>query len=207
MTMTRTSRTRSADSRRASILDATQRLISDRGAAELTVEDITSAAGIAKGTFYLYFKTKHDVLAALRDRLTAEILADHEARLEELPATDHAGRLTNWLEQAVQGRVGRANLHDALFHEGPGSHGDGQDADSHIAMLALLIAEGAEAGDFDVDDPDLLAALLYHAMHGAAHRVIHRPEDEVDTLVHAVQELALRAVLPSETSSGAVSSG
>lgn len=47
-----------------------ERLI-DKGLAGATVSDITAAAGVAKGTFYRYFRTKDDVISALQERLPA----------------------------------------------------------------------------------------------------------------------------------------
>ena len=40
-------------------------LFTDKGFAKTTISDIVSRAGLAKGTFYLYFKDKYD----LRDKL------------------------------------------------------------------------------------------------------------------------------------------
>ena len=40
-------------------------LFRDKGFAKTTISDIVSDAGLAKGTFYLYFKDKYD----LRDKL------------------------------------------------------------------------------------------------------------------------------------------
>ena len=40
-------------------------LFTDKGFAKTTIADIVERAGLAKGTFYLYFKDKYD----LRDKL------------------------------------------------------------------------------------------------------------------------------------------
>ncbi len=55
------------EARRAAILDAAARLFDERG--ELSnVADIAQAAGLAKGTVYLYFPTKEAVYLALHQR-------------------------------------------------------------------------------------------------------------------------------------------
>ena len=51
--------------KREAILDAAFLLFTTKGLTKTSVADITSAAGVAKGTFYLYFKDKYD----LRDKL------------------------------------------------------------------------------------------------------------------------------------------
>ena len=51
--------------KREAILDAAFLLFTTKGLTKTSVADITAAAGVAKGTFYLYFKDKYD----LRDKL------------------------------------------------------------------------------------------------------------------------------------------
>lgn len=50
---------------RLKILDAAAREIGRRGFAEASVASITSEAGVAQGTFYVYFRSKEDVLREL----------------------------------------------------------------------------------------------------------------------------------------------
>lgn len=51
-----------ANQTRQKIVDAATALMSSRPIAEVKVEDITELAGVAKGTFYVHFKSKEDVL-------------------------------------------------------------------------------------------------------------------------------------------------
>lgn len=67
---------------RAQILRAARELFSERGLYLSRVEDLTSRAGIAKGTLYLYFRSKEEVIVAVVTE-GYEALARHlEARLE-----------------------------------------------------------------------------------------------------------------------------
>lgn len=56
------SRKEKASQTRQIILDAALSLMSSRPIAEVKVEDITEKAGVAKGTFYVHFKSKEAVL-------------------------------------------------------------------------------------------------------------------------------------------------
>jgi AcrR family transcriptional regulator len=49
------------DARRQSLVDAARDLFAQKGYHATTVDDITRAAGVAKGTFYLYFTEKREV--------------------------------------------------------------------------------------------------------------------------------------------------
>ncbi|HYG59176.1 MAG TPA: TetR/AcrR family transcriptional regulator [Symbiobacteriaceae bacterium] len=49
---------------RAALIQTGLRLFAEKGFAATTVDEITTAAGVAKGTFYNYFKTKEDLALA-----------------------------------------------------------------------------------------------------------------------------------------------
>ena len=51
-----------------SLLTTAYKLFTEKGIANTSIADISEKAGVAKGTFYLYFKDKYD----LRDRLIAK---------------------------------------------------------------------------------------------------------------------------------------
>jgi TetR/AcrR family transcriptional regulator, ethionamide resistance regulator len=53
------------DLRRQAILEAVEALLRDRSIAELSVEDVAEAAGIARSGFYFYFESKYAALGAL----------------------------------------------------------------------------------------------------------------------------------------------
>lgn len=57
--------TKKAERTRAKLLESSKRLIGERGFDKVSVEDITRDSGVAKGTFYHYFKCKEDVVAEL----------------------------------------------------------------------------------------------------------------------------------------------
>ena len=65
--------------KRRALLEAAYDLFLERGAAKTSVEDITSRAKVAKGTFYLYFKDKYD----LRDKLIVHKSNEIFQRAEE----------------------------------------------------------------------------------------------------------------------------
>lgn len=54
-------------SKRNALLKTAFDLFAEKGFAKTTISDIVEKAGLAKGTFYLYFKDKYD----LRDKLIA----------------------------------------------------------------------------------------------------------------------------------------
>jgi len=63
-----------AKDRRAELLAAAAGVFVDKGFHDSKVSDIVAAAGVAQGTFYLYFKTKADVLLQLVDDCCQDII-------------------------------------------------------------------------------------------------------------------------------------
>ena len=73
-----------SEEKKNALLQTAFDLFRDKGFAKTTISDIVSDAGLAKGTFYLYFKDKYD----LRDKLIAhkagQLFADaHHALLDQ----------------------------------------------------------------------------------------------------------------------------
>jgi len=68
-------------STRAAILTAAEGLFDRRGFAATTVDEITAAADVAKGTFYQHFETKDEILRALIRRYQSTSLAEVERQL------------------------------------------------------------------------------------------------------------------------------
>ena len=60
-----TKRQENALKTRQKLLDTAESLLKTNGLNALCVEDITKKAGVAKGTFYIYFKHKEDIVAEL----------------------------------------------------------------------------------------------------------------------------------------------
>lgn len=56
------------------ILGAAARTFAHVPYEDVTVEDLLRASGISRGTFYKYFRSKEDVLVALYERMTTELV-------------------------------------------------------------------------------------------------------------------------------------
>ena len=61
-----------ADKRQA-ILDAAQHVFAESGFHTSTMDAVADAAGVAKGTIYLYYKSKNELLTELMDDRTARL--------------------------------------------------------------------------------------------------------------------------------------
>ena len=57
------------EERRAQILDVAVQVFADKGYHGTSITDLVEAAGVARGTFYLYFDGKHVIFLELLDDL------------------------------------------------------------------------------------------------------------------------------------------
>lgn len=76
-------RTKPPETRRAELIASAEKVFAKKGVADATVSDIVKAAGVAQGTFYLYFKTKADILSALVEQMVDMFVAEVEASISE----------------------------------------------------------------------------------------------------------------------------
>ena len=78
---------RKKDSRPSEILEAALVLFVDKGYRATKMEDIAQAAGVTKGTPYLYFQNKEEIFkAVVRETIVARFLALRQ-QLENLPGS------------------------------------------------------------------------------------------------------------------------
>lgn len=170
-------RTKPAEIRREELMDAAQALFLEKGFAATSVDEIVKRADVAKGTFYLQFKTKEDVLVALRERFVATFCEHLAKAMDGPPAQAWNDRLDAWIETVIHGYLDHVALHDLVFHEHVSAHLRIGHDDPVIAPLAALLAAGARHGVWTVKDANLSALMLFHAVHGAVDSVIvnHKP--------------------------------
>jgi TetR/AcrR family transcriptional regulator, transcriptional repressor for nem operon len=185
-------RTKPAEQRRADLLEAGQELFLTQGAAATSLEDITNRAGVSKGLFYLYFRSKDDLLLALQDQFSAELAERIRA------ATDHVADWPAKLDACVKaifdGYQERHDLHEVLFHHGghvPASHRAAHALTVHA--IRDILAEGTTAGAFTISDPEATAVLCWASTHGFDPGFLSLPAPDDARLIRAAQQLFRRA--------------
>jgi AcrR family transcriptional regulator len=157
--------------RREQILDAAAQVFLDRGLGEATMADVAEAARVGKGTVYLYFDSKAALLTALRARYTSQWLAQ-SGRLDSPPGRGgHARQLRSFLGEMYDFSAANQRLHHLLFHAAEVS--EDEPLEQARAALVRFVTRGAEAGEFDVDDPLETASFLLDGLHGLLLRSLH----------------------------------
>ena len=158
--------------REAEIISATRRLFDERGVRDAQIEDIAKAVGINRAIIYRHFTGKEELFSLT----LVQYLDELRVALEDAAATtsdprERLGRLTlafvdYGLEhpafvdcaQAIMRRPG-GDLLEAVSENA--MYRLGQAISGCLSVLTETIEAGVQSGEFHVDDPQLLANMLY----------------------------------------------
>jgi AcrR family transcriptional regulator len=165
--VSRRPRTKPPEVRRQELLDAAERLFVDQGVAATSVDEIVAAAEVAKGTFYLHFQSKEQLLFALQRRFVDGFCGRLQAGMNRRRPEDWSGRLRAWVEAGVSGYLDSVEVHDVVFHQFRPDHRRPMHANPVVDQLAEFLDQGTRAGAWSAQNPRLNAIMLFHALHGA----------------------------------------
>lgn len=155
---------------RDSILDATDRLLARFGYRKMTVEDIAVESRIGKGTVYLHFSSKEEVVLSHIDRIV-ERLKD---QLREIAASDAtaAERLRLMLLTRVLFRFDSVQHYTQSLNDLLAALRSGllarraQYFEAEAQIFAEVLTAGRKAGEFSFDDEHATARALLEATNG-----------------------------------------
>lgn len=181
--------TRSPDARRGQLLEAAMALFANRGQ-DVTVAEITEAAGVAKGTFYVYFASKTDLIAALREVM----IADYHARMAKAIAdSSPIGFSSDFSRDVVGVSIDflSSELHSILF---PSAADQAHGQQEVVHGFEELLIDANSKGITNVPDPHWFAVLLVGAANFAVRYSLEAQTFDRDALVAAIVELQRRAL-------------
>jgi AcrR family transcriptional regulator len=173
-------RQRRSTETRERLFRAALRLFAEQGFAETTVEDITNAADVGKGTFFNYFPSKEHILIAFSDMQLSKLQATVDqmrARPEPMRSFFRAMTLRMTEEPSKAPDVVRALLQANLSSSSVRTVMRERSARAE-ELLTQLVQIGQERGEFRRDVPALELAqvfrqtifgtLLMWSLHGDA---------------------------------------
>jgi AcrR family transcriptional regulator len=188
-------RTKPSEERCDDLMNSAERLFLEKGLDQTTVEEITQGADVAKGTFYLHFSSKVDVLEALRARFVQGVLDRIVVNVARQKEQEWRGKLAAWSKACAVGYLDAARLHHLVFVTAPPATKAGLSRNSLVDHLTELLEAGNDNGAWLIDDPRFTAVFLFNALHG----IVNQPGIGADRrsrnrLLHSLEDHFLRSL-------------
>lgn len=195
------------EQRHREILDAAKALFSQRGFHETTVEDVATAAGVAKGTIYLYFDSKEHLLLALKRRFMdglveqlTEVIADAVERLAAGEGIDYRDVIDAIFEELIAYHCNNRDAVEIVVRQSPGPDLVEQALELEKDFLHLVTTafrEAREVGLIETNDPEMMARLVNAAIRdNLATCLCYQDPADLNRLVASAKELLYKALAP-----------
>ena len=182
--------------RKGELLEAARAVFARKGISNATVDDITARAGVSKGTFYLYFKSKDQIVGSLWEQYVEGFLEITETALAD-DGKQRVWHAVLWkiFEQLVGHALQHAELHRVIYRSA-----DAQALEfcrrinqKVIARITEAVRDGVDSGQIKLSQPELMARLLYHGTDGVLHDAIMSVTGLNETeVLRAVRELYIK---------------
>ena len=161
------------DFRTREILEAARSVIAELGVREASMERIAQAAGISKGTIYLYFENKEGLLARAVEHGFGELMQRLRRAVEV--ETHAADQLVALVRASLEHAGDARGFFRALIE--PGSLGPEsvsllasrftQQSEDYIEFVSGLIERGMASGEFRAVSPRRVASLISGSLRAA----------------------------------------
>lgn len=197
----------SKEDRRAQILGVARKEFARRGYHSTTIEDIVAAAGIARGTFYLYFADKRGVFEELVDRFSARL----GMAILRVDPNDPGRSVVDQIKENTR-RVLSACLEDQMMAKIFMADTMGVDEafdrkllgfyDEVTKLFVESLTEGQALGLVRDGDPRLFATFTMGGIREVLFQIVKRDVDyDLDELVEGMFALFARGFIIAEAAS------
>ena len=185
-----------ANVRRREIVETAQSLFYRKGYEQTSIQDIIDAVGIAKGTFYYYFHSKQELLDALVDRISVQIIQDLEPMMNDdrLSAIEKFNRLiSDSTEMKFENRDVLKSYLQVYYQEDNAIMRERMQMEStrQIApLLAKIIHQGMAEGIFLITIPGICAEIILQIIKNMSLTIIQLfLEGEDTTTIETVKRI------------------
>ena len=179
MTKARTARapTVAKSERRQQILTAARDEFAKRGYHQTTIDDIVAQAGVARGTFYLYFEDKRAVFSDLIDRFAAQLAMTIVRITTDDPDANVAAQVRENIRRIIGTCLGDRAMTKILFNDAVGVDPAFDRKlmnfyDSMVGLLTESLRDGQALGVVSDGEPRVLAYLSLGALKELLYQAV-----------------------------------
>lgn len=159
----------SAQDTKRKLVKAGLELLRENGFDAINVEDITKKAGVAKGTFYTYFKRKEDIVLDISRAPFNEIAAELE-EMADMKITQKLAHYFRRFMECVEScgiNVCRQWTKDVLDPANVPDNKDGQKWKYDVEMLNNILESAVLNGELKKNTPvELLTHIIISELYG-----------------------------------------
>lgn len=156
--------------KRERILDAAVRVFAKKGFYATRVSEVATAAGVADGTIYLYFKSKDELLVSLFEDRVGRLLAFLEAELpQSKTAPEKLCRIIELQLGLLEGERDLAEVITVILRQSTKLMKEhaAPKFNAYLDVIARVVAGGQAAGELRDDvSPHLAARAIFGALDG-----------------------------------------
>lgn len=184
-----------AEERRNEILDVAEELFGSKGFDNTSTNDILDRVGIARGTLYYHFKSKEDILDAMIERMTNQLMAvaAQIAENKSIPVLDRLSKTIMSLN--VSSKIGAEVMEQVHKPQNALMHQKMQEEllSGIVPIITKLVEEGIMQGIFHTDYPKeaVEMAMLYSntAFDDLADYLPELQQQKINGFIYNVEHL------------------
>ncbi|MGH2685711.1 MAG: TetR/AcrR family transcriptional regulator [Actinomycetota bacterium] len=192
--------TKQPDVRRQDLVDAAIKVFAEKGINRTTVADLTAAAGVAKGTFYIYFDSKEHLLGALKELMVSEILEHATTLYSRVGRDDWETLLDATVESMTDFFIDRQDMMQVMVQEGvtPETNELFAELETKVdQMFATAIQLGIDSGAFHATDAQMTGRLIHAAFEGTLkNAILYGGGIDRDRFMAAAKEMVRKMLAP-----------
>jgi len=151
------------------LISAALKLFTEKGVKETSVQEITNEAGVAKGTFYLYFKDKYELQDYLIARKSKQLFNDAIKSLRKQKIKDYKEEFIYVIDYIIDKlsknklllKFISKNLSWGLYNDKLSKLID----DSNIGVQEFFLSE-IEKNNVKIDNPELKLFMIVELVSG-----------------------------------------
>jgi AcrR family transcriptional regulator len=180
------------ENKRRLIVQTAVKLFSEQPFHKVRLDDVAEAAGVGKGTVYIYFKNKEELYYSLVYEGFAEMIDGLHARVNQ-PGQNYSGKLRVIVDAVVEYGLNHPQFFEVLRTVGIPDANTSWDAKRKEGadLIEKIMRDGIAAGEFTITKPERIGLFLMSMVRAV---MLYGPKVERDELTDDITSIILHGI-------------